>query len=264
MVVIIFILTALCSCSNVAITGRKQLNFIPNSTIMSMSFQEYSDFVKQNKVSTDPVKTQMVKRVGGRIQKGVEQYLAQTDQLHLIEGYEWEYTLIEDDQINAWVMPGGKVVVYTGLLPVAKDDTGLAVVLGHEIAHAIANHGGERMSQAMVIEVGAAAMNKAMEKREPRTREIFSTAFGISANVGVMLPFSRVQEYEADHIGLIFMAIAGYDPSKAIDFWQRMADQKEGGGSIELLSTHPTDENRIARIKQMLPEAMKYYQGQGS
>ena len=234
--VIIFILTAMCSCSNVAITGRKQLNFIPTSTMLSMSFQEYQDFISQNKVSTDPVKVQMVKKVGQRIQKGVEQYLTQTNQSHLIKNYEWEYTLIEDDQVNAWVMPGGKVVVYTGLLPVAKDDTGLAVVLGHEIAHAVANHGGERMSQSLLLEVGAAAMDKAMEEREPRTREIFSTAFGITANVGVMLPFSRVQEYEADHMGLVFMAIAGYDPSKAVEFWQRMADQNKSGGNIELLA----------------------------
>jgi len=157
------------------------------------------------------------------------------------------------------VLPGGKVVVYTGLLPITQDEAGLAVVLGHEIAHAVAEHGGERMTQALLLELGGMALDKAMEKRPEKTRQIFATAYGITGNVGLVLPFSRLQEREADRLGLIFMAMAGYDPHAAVVFWQRMAEAETGAQPPVLLSTHPSNAQRIKAIQEHMAEAMTYY-----
>jgi predicted Zn-dependent protease len=246
------------ACATAPLTGRKQLLLIPNSELNAMSFQQYSEFVSSHKLSDDKQKTAMVKDVGVRIQRAVEQYFASRGESRHLKGYKWEFNLVEDDAVNAWCMPGGKVVVYTGILPVTRDENGLAVVMGHEIAHAVANHGNERMSQGLVTQLGGLALAKALETKKEETQNLFLAAYGVGATVGVLLPYSRAQESEADHLGLIFMAMAGFNPSGAVEFWQRMA--KEGGASPpEFLSTHPSDETRIRKIREALPEAMKYY-----
>jgi predicted Zn-dependent protease len=201
----------------------------------------------------------MVKRVGSRIQKAVEEYCVNNCIQDRLAGYEWEFNLIEDPNVNAWCMPGGKVVVYTGLLPVTQTEAGLAVVVGHEIAHAFAKHGAERMTQGLVVEMGSMALSKALEERPEQTRNLFMTSYGIGSQVGILLPYSRVHESEADHLGLIFMAMAGYDPHEALTFWQRMADANKGSQPLEILSTHPANQTRIQNIKRLLPEAMQYY-----
>lgn len=245
-------------CSTVPITGRSQLNLIPASEMNSLSFQQYSDFLKTNKLSANKKDDEMVKRVGQRIQKAVETYFAQNNLSKELEGYNWEFNLVESPEINAWCMPGGKVVVYTGILPITKDENGLAVVMGHEIAHAVAQHGAERMSQGLLQQLGGVALSVAIKDKPEATQNLFITAYGVGTTVGVMLPYSRTHETEADHLGLIFMAIAGYDPNAAVDFWTRMASQS-GSKPPEFLSTHPSDETRIANIKKELPEAMSYY-----
>ena len=176
-----------------------------------------------------------------------------------LRDYEWEFNLVQNDQVNAWAMPGGKVVVYTGILPITKDETGLAVVLGHEIAHAIAEHGNERMSQQMLQQIGAVGLMVAMKDEPAQTQAIWMSVYGMGTEVGVMLPYSRTHESEADHMGLIFMAMAGYDPHEAPNFWQRMSTSKNGGSPPEILSTHPSDETRINNLNSWIPEAMKYY-----
>jgi predicted Zn-dependent protease len=254
----IFLGVLVIACATVPITGRRQLNIIPASQINSMSFQEYSDFIKNNKLSTNTQQTAMVKEVGANIQHAVERYFIQQNLPNTLNDYKWEFNLVEDSQINAWCMPGGKVVVYTGILPVTKDATGLAVVMGHEIAHAIANHGSERMSQGLIQQMGGVALEKALENKPTQTKNLFMTAFGLGTQVGVMLPFSRTQESEADHLGLIFMAMAGYDPNQSVAFWKRMAASSQGAPP-EFLSTHPSDETRIKQLESLIPEAMKYY-----
>ncbi|MHC4638421.1 MAG: M48 family metallopeptidase [Planctomycetota bacterium] len=254
----------LSSCTQVAITGRKQLNLVPDAMMNSMSFQSYSEFLEENKLSTDTAKTQMVKRVGARIQKAVEQYCAENNLSDQIAGYEWEFNLIEDEAVNAWAMPGGKTVVYTGLLQVAETESALAVVMGHEIAHAFAKHGSERMTQGLIVEFGGMALSEALANQPVKTQNLFMKSFNIGAQYGVMLPYSRVHETEADHLGLIFMAMAGYDPHEAVTFWERMAASEEAKGwTPEILSTHPSDQTRINNIKKIIPEAMGYYQKQG-
>jgi predicted Zn-dependent protease len=243
----------------VPLTGRRQLNILPDATVLSMSFQEYDSFMKANKLSADARQTAMVKRVGKRIEGAVENYFAQQGMTRELSGYQWEFNLVDSKEMNAWCMPGGKVVVYTGILPVTKDETGLAVVMGHEIAHAVAKHGNERMSQQLVAQMGGVALSKALEEKPEKTRELWTAAFGLGSQVGVLLPFSRLQETEADRLGLTFMAMAGYDPHKAVDFWKRMASQQEGAAPPEFLSTHPSDETRIQKLNELVPEAMKYY-----
>ena len=266
---IVFILSALlimplASCSQVALTGRKQLNLIPAQLINSMSFSNYSQFLSENKLSNDVQQSEMVKRVGPGIQRSVEQYCAQNGMSDILAGYQWEFNLVEDDQINAWCMPGGKVVIYTGLMKVARDETGLAVVMGHEIAHAVAKHGGERMTQGLLVEVGAQSLAIALEEKPAQTQELFMKSYGLGTEIGVLLPYSRVHEKEADHMGLIFMAMAGYNPNEAVNFWQRMAEAGKDKGYVpEILSTHPADATRIRNIQNFLPEAMKYYKPAG-
>ncbi len=248
------------SCSSVPVTGRRQLNLIPGGTMLSLSSQEYGDFLKGNKVvSGDDKQTQLVKKVGLKIQHAVEAYFQQNNLSDQLAGYNWEFNLVESKDVNAWCMPGGKVVVYTGILPVTQTEAGLAVVLGHEIAHAVAQHGNERMSQGLLAQFGGMALSQVLAEKPEETKQLYMTAFGLGAQFGVLLPFSRTQESEADHLGLIFMAMAGYDPNEAVTFWQRMAAQKKGEAPPEFMSTHPADETRIADIKQELQVAMKYY-----
>ena len=246
------------SCSTVPLTGRSQLNLIPANEMLSLSYQQYGQFLNENKVSNDAKNTAMVKRVGTNIQHAVEEYLAQNNLSNRLEGYKWEFNLVEDEQVNAWCMPGGKVVVYTGILPVTKNEIGLAVVLGHEIAHAIAEHGNERMSQGLIQQLGGAALSVALRDKPQLTQDLFLTAYGVGSTVGI-LAYSRTQESEADHLGLIFMAMAGYNPGEAVNFWQRMAEINKGQKPPEFLSTHPSDETRINDIKKWLPDALKYY-----
>lgn len=245
-------------CSTVPITGRSQLSLISASEMNAMSFQQYDQFLQENKLSSSKPDIDMVKRVGVNIQKAVETYFKQNDLTKELAGYQWEFNLVESNEVNAWCMPGGKVVVYTGILPLTKDETGLAVVMGHEIAHAIAQHGGERMSQGLLQQLGGVALSVALKDKPQETQNLFMTAYGVGTTVGVILPFSRTQESEADRLGLIFMSMAGYNPNYAVDFWTRMS-QMGGQKSPEFLSTHPSDQTRIADIKKELPEALKYY-----
>ena len=259
LVVLCGLLLLLSGCSEVAITGRKQFNIVPDSMMNSMAFQSYGEFISQSKLSKDFSKTQMVKRVGGRIQKAVEQYCTQNGISDRLQGYQWEFNLIEDDSLNAWAMPGGKMVVYTGLLEVTRTEAGLATVMGHEIAHAFAKHGAERMTQGLIVEMGGMALSKALTNKPAQTQNLFKQSYGIGTQLGVLLPFSRVHESEADHLGLIFMAMAGYNPEEAVAFWQRMSAAKKGAQPPEFLSTHPADATRIRNIQSLIPKAMQYY-----
>jgi predicted Zn-dependent protease len=250
------------SCSTVPVTGRQQLSLISSSEMLSMSDQQYADFLKANKVvPAGDNRTAMVKNVGRKIQSAVEQYFRQNNLS--LSGYSWEFNLVDNKEANAWCMPGGKVVVYTGILPLTSNEVGLAVVLGHEIAHAVAGHGDERMSQALLAQLGGAALSQALSEKPQETQQLWMTVFGVGVQYGALLPFSRVQESEADHLGLIFMAMAGYDPNEALSFWQRMTEQNKGQAPPEFMSTHPSDESRIAKIREELPEALRYYKKSG-
>ncbi|NNG28104.1 MAG: M48 family metallopeptidase [Ignavibacteriaceae bacterium] len=246
------------SCSTVPLTGRSQLNLIPNSEMLAMSFQQYGQFLNENPLSNNQANVDMVRRVGLNIQIAVEEYMAQNNLSENLEGYSWEFNLVESDQVNAWCMPGGKVVVYTGILPITQDEEGLAVVMGHEIAHALAEHGNERMSQQLLQQAGAIGLMVAMKDEPVQTQALWMTVYGVGTTVAVMLPYSRTHESEADHLGLIFMAMAGYDPQDAPKFWERMAAGK-GGEPPEFLSTHPSSQTRIDNLNSWMPEAMQYY-----
>ena len=251
----------LAACATVPLTERRSLHIVSDSELLTMSVDEYSKTLKESKLSNDPQKVQMVKRVGERIAQATAELLKEKGLESEIQNYHWEFNLIDDPKVvNAWCMPGGKVAVYTGILPVAGNETGLAVVMGHEIAHAVAKHGNERMSQGLLAQLGGVGLSVALGTNASLTKDIFMQAYGAAAQVGVLLPYSRLQESEADHIGLILMAKAGYDPREAIPFWERM--NKEGGSRPpEFLSTHPAPESRIDNIKALIPEAMRYYRG---
>ena len=249
------------SCSTVPLTGRRQLSLIPESEMISMGFSSYSDFMKENTVSTDRTNTALVKEVGKNISDAVVKYFSDNNMSASLNGYQWEFNLIDDATPNAWCMPGGKIVVYTGILPYTKDADGLAVVISHEIAHAVARHGNERMSQGLITQLGGIALSEALKSKPEQTQMLFGAAFGLGAQYGVMLPYSRAHELEADRLGLIFMAMAGYDPQAAVAFWERMAAM--GGQSPpEFLSTHPADATRIQKIKEVMPEALSHYKKQ--
>jgi predicted Zn-dependent protease len=247
------------SCRSVPLTGRSQLNIIPDSEMLSMSFQQYDEFIKTNKLSADVNNTNMVKRIGFNVQNAVQRYFAENKMSDRLKGYNWEFNLIESEEVNAWCMPGGKVVVYTGILPLTQDEAGLAVVMGHEIAHAIAEHGNERMSQILLTQLGGLALSEALSSEPQQTQDLWLGVYGLGAQVGVLLPYSRTHESEADRLGLIFMAMAGYNPNVAVNFWERMAAMKQGQAPPEFLSTHPSDKTRIEDIKKNLPEALKYF-----
>lgn len=255
-----FSLTLLVSCAIVPITGRRQLSLVSMGELTSMSATQYTQLMQQSKINPDKATTAMVRKVGAKIAAAAEQFLRDNGMENEISNYHWEFNVIADTAtVNAFCMPGGKVAVYTGILPLTKNETGLAVVMGHEVAHAIANHGGERMSQLLIQQLGGQTLALAMQNKPEATRALALEAYGIGSQLGVMLPYSRLHESEADHIGLIIMARAGYDPREAIPFWERMS-QLGGQKPPELLSTHPADETRINAIKQELPEALKYYQ----
>jgi predicted Zn-dependent protease len=248
------------SCSRNAITGRNQLQLLPESELQSMAKTEYQTFLSQNKIVSSSVSkdAEMVKRVGNRIAKAITEYYTAENKGDLLQGYQWEFNLVDSKDVNAWCMPGGKVVVYTGILPVTQNEAALAVVMGHEIAHAIAQHGNERMGQGLLAE-GLGTVGSVLTSGNPTVNNIFNAVYAPGAQIGVLLPNSRKQELEADQYGLIFAAMAGYNPNEAVPFWERMA--KAGGGQKppEFLSTHPSDETRIAKVKRYAEDAMKYY-----
>jgi predicted Zn-dependent protease len=246
------------SCTHNAITGRNQLSLVSESQVQSLALDQYKQFLSENKVISPPNKdAEMVTRVGSRIANSITEYYKEKGLANELQGYKWEFNLVESKEVNAWCMPGGKVVVYTGILPVTQNEDALAIVLGHEITHAVAGHGRERMSEAMVAEGIQIAGNVALSNN-PQTVNIFNAVYGPGAQVGVLLPNSRKQELEADHYGLIFAAMAGYNPQEAIPFWQRMA--KLGGDNPPaFLSDHPADEERIKKLQELMPEALKYY-----
>lgn len=258
---IIFSLFAvlLYACTRVAVTGRQQLNLVPNSEIIPMAIQQYDSVIRTADLSDNQRQTAMVKTVGTRIQRAVERYMAEHNASDQLAGFQWEFNLIDDPKtVNAWCMPGGKVAFYSGIMPICEDEAGVAVVMGHEVAHAVANHGRERMSQALIANGLLGTLGSALGQNPTLTKQLFFQAVGVGTQLG-MLKFSRQHESEADRIGLIFMAIAGYDPHEAPRFWERM--QKQGGGAEppEWLSTHPSHGSRIKDLEQEIPEAMKYY-----
>jgi len=249
------------ACQKNSITGRKQLLLVPESELQQMSTQQYQQFLSENKVvpSSASRDAEMVKRVGNRIANAITAFYTKQGKPELLNGYKWEFNLVDSKEVNAWCMPGGKVVVYSGLLPVTQTEGSLAVVMGHEITHALAQHGNERMSEGLIQQLGGVALSVAVSSQPAQTQQLFMEAYGIGSTVGVMLPFSRKQELEADRYGLIFSAIAGYNPHEAIPFWERMAKMNTGEKPPEILSTHPSDETRIAKVKEYVNEAMKYY-----
>lgn len=262
LVLLIFVPFIIESCQKVPITGRRQLKLLPESQLVGMSLTSYSQFLNENKskVMTSGPEVTQVNRVGKDIQYAVIKMLGPTKFNKVLKDFRWEYNVVDDPQANAWCMPGGKVVVYTGILKHTKDDDGLAVVMGHEIAHAIGRHGNERMSQGLLAQAGLIGLDVALaQKTSDEKRALLMQAAGIGTQVGVMLPFSRAHESEADEMGLIFAAAAGYDPRAAVGFWQRMA-AGGGAGVPEFLSTHPGHKTRISNIQtKYLPKAMKYY-----
>jgi predicted Zn-dependent protease len=253
----LIILLFLAGCTENLVTGRKQLSLVSESELQAMAKSEYQAFLNQSKVLNNR-DADMVHRVGSRIASAIRSFYNQKGQPSILEGYDWEFKLVDNPEINAWCMPGGKVVVYTGLLPVTKNETGLAIVLGHEITHAIAQHGSERMSQGLLQQLGGSVLSFALANKPQETQNLFMTAYGVGSTVGAILPFSRKEETEADEYGLYFAAMAGYNPQEAIPFWERMA---AAGGSKppEFLSSHPSDASRIAKMKQFMPQALRYY-----
>jgi predicted Zn-dependent protease len=253
------------SCTKNPITGRSQANLVSEAEVNSMAETQYRQFLSTNKVvsSSGNRDAEMVKRVGQRVSKAVEAYFRQQGQAQLLEGYKWEYNLVESAEVNAWCMPGGKIVVYTGLLPITQNEAALAAVMGHEVAHAVLNHGRERMSQEMINQGLGSALSVALANKSAATQNVFLTAFGLGSQVGVLLPFSRKHELEADHYGLLFAAMAGYNPQEAINLWERMEKASSGSKPPEFLSTHPSEGNRIEQLKKYMPEALKYYKPMG-
>jgi predicted Zn-dependent protease len=256
---IVLLVLFVARCTTVPVTGRKQLSLISNDEILPLSYNNYKAVLDTSKRSSNREWEAMVKRCGVRIQKAVEEYMAQNNLSSALQGYSWEFNLIDADIVNAWCMPGGKVAFYTGIMPVCRDEKGVAVVMGHEVAHAIANHGRERMSQGLVQQMGGVALQVALADKPAETQQLYQTAFGVATTVGGILPFSRLHESEADRMGLIFMAMAGYDPAEAPKFWERMAALSAGQEPPEFISTHPSNTRRIEELNALIPEAMKYY-----
>lgn len=245
----------LLACSTNPFTGEKNLNFVSNSSIFPTSFAQYDQFLKENKVVKGTPEANKVVTVGQKIKAAAEKYLNSIGQKDYLNGYQWEYNLVQDPAVNAWCMPGGKIVVYTGILPITKDDAGLATVMGHEVAHALANHGAQRMSASTLQQLGAAGVAVATSGKTAEAQALYQQAYGVTTQYGAMLPFSRSHENEADEIGLTLMAIAGYNPDQAVEFWQRMEASSGGSAPPEFMSTHPSGATRIAHIKSLLPKA---------
>ena len=246
-------------CATVPITGRSQLSLIPNSQVLPMSFDQFTQVKNSSKIITTGSQAAMVQRCGVKIQQAVEQYFKEQNLSDQLNDFQWEYILIDEDVVNAWAMPGGKVAFYTGILPVTKDETGLAVVMGHEIAHIVANHGRERISQTLAAQTGLSlAAIAAGEGGASLTGNMILQAAGATTSLG-LLKFSRTHEKEADKLGIYFMAMAGYNPEEAVSFWERMSSNSGGQAPPEFLSTHPSYGTRMDELKKNMPKAMEYY-----
>jgi predicted Zn-dependent protease len=245
------------SCSSVPITGRKRVNFVSDSKILPVSFAQYKGFLEENKLSKNKRMTNQVKEVGKNISIAVDRFMRANNMILEADSYEWDFNLIEDEKVNAWCMPGGKVVFYTGIMPICLNEDGLAAVMGHEIAHAFAKHGQERMSQGQLQQISNEAFALGTAKKSKKAQQIWNTTFGIGTGLG-MLKFSRVHEQEADRLGLIFMIMAGYDGAEAAKVWTRMSSLSKGTSQPEILSTHPSNSSRIQDLKNYLPIAKKY------
>ena len=251
----------LIACSKNPLSGKSQLTLLPESELQSMATTEYQQFLSTNRVvsGSNNRDAEMVRRVGQRITRAVEAYYAERGMSDKLAGYKWEYNLVDDKAVNAWCMPGGKIVVYTGLLPVTQNEAALAAVMGHEVSHALLQHGNQRMSQGLLQQLGGVALSVAVANKPAETQNLFLGAYGAGTQVGVLLPFSRSHELEADRYGLIWTAMAGYNPQEAVALWERMEKAGSGQNPPEFLSTHPTEGRRINELKKYMPEAMKYY-----
>lgn len=243
------------ACATNPFTGKSTLALVPDSQILPSAFAQYDTFLKENKVIKGTADAQRVANVGMKIKSAAERWLNANGYAGYLKDYKWEYNLVDSKEVNAWCMPGGKIVFYTGILPITKDDAGMAVVMGHEVSHALLNHGQQRMSADVLTQLGAAGVGAAVGSKSEQTQAIAMQAYGVGAQYGVALPFSRSNESEADKVGLTLMAIAGYDPSVAVAFWERMAAKSGGQAPVEFMSTHPSDATRIANIKALIPEA---------
>ncbi|PKA99517.1 peptidase M48-like protein [Flavobacteriaceae bacterium MAR_2009_75] len=249
----IAIFIGVAACKTNPFTGKKVLNFYPNSQVFPMAFAQYDEFLSSNNVIENSSEAKMITKVGQRISSAAERWLTANGYAGYLKDYKWEYNLVKDETVNAWCMPGGKIVFYTGILPITQTETGVAVVMGHEVAHALADHGAQRMSAGTLQQIGAVAGNVAIQ--DPQKRNIFNQAYGVGSQVGLMLPFSRGHETEADRIGLQIMAIAGYDPAEAAELWKRMKANSGGQAPPEFLSTHPSNDTRINNLTEWAPMA---------
>lgn len=248
------------SCATVPLSGRRQLSIVPSSQIHPMSFQAYEQVLDTSRLSNNQEWTSMVKSSGRKVSRAVEEYMREIGEEDNIEGFQWEFNLLAEDIINAWAMPGGKVAFYEGIMPIAQNETGVAVVMGHEIAHAVARHGAERMSQGLIQQGLGATLQAALSSQPQQTMQLAMAAFGVGSQLLVQLPYSREHESEADRLGLIFMAKAGYDPRVAPAFWERMQAEAKGPRPPELLSTHPHPDSRIRKLRKYMDEAVAVYQ----
>lgn len=253
--IMVFAVLALAGCKTNPFTGEKNLNFVSNQQLFPMAFQQYDQFLAENNVVTGTSEANMVKNVGQKIVVAAERFLNANGHQGYLNDFQWEFNLVKDEAVNAWAMPGGKIVFYTGILPIAQTETGIATVMAHEVAHALADHGAQRMSAGQLQQLAGVAGSVALSGRSEQTQQIFAQAYGLGSQLGVMLPFSRSHETEADRIGLTLMAIAGYNPDEAANLWRRMAAQAGGDGPPEFLSTHPASSTRIANLTKWAPEA---------
>lgn len=243
------------SCATNPFTGKNTLALVSNSEILPSAFQQYNQFLTENKVISGTAEANKVVSVGTKIKVAAEKWLNANGQQGYLKDYQWEYKLVESKEVNAWCMPGGKIVVYSGILPITKNDAGLATVLGHEVSHALANHGQQRMSAGLLQQLGGAGVAIATGGKSAETQQLAMTAYGAATQFGGLLPFSRSHESEADKIGLTLMAIAGYNPEEAIVFWSRMSAASGGNAPPEFMSTHPSDATRIANLRALIPSA---------
>ncbi len=251
---IMIVLFIVHSCSTVPVTGRKRVNFMSDSQVLPMAFAQYEGFLAENKLSTDVAKTNQIKAIGKRISKVVDKFMRLNDMSAEADAYRWEFNLVEDKTVNAWCMPGGKVVFYTGILPICANEDGIAAVMGHEVAHAFAKHGQERMSQGMLQQLGGVAVALGTANQPEKTRQMWYMAYGVGSQLG-MLKYSRKHEEEADKLGLVFMIMAGYNPKEAVNVWVRMKENSNGQQPPEFLSTHPSHDSRIQFLTDFIPEA---------
>jgi predicted Zn-dependent protease len=254
-VLLVFFVVFLIQCTTVPITGRKQFNIVSDDTVLPASFAQYKGFLEENKLSQDAAATAQIKEIGANVSKAVDRFMRNNGMIKEADSYQWEFNLVEDETVNAWCLPGGKVVFYTGILPICKNEDGIAAVMGHEVAHAFAKHGQERMSQGQLQALGGLAV--AYGTRNDENAAIWNAAYGLGTQVGVMLPFSRKHETEADKLGLVFMIMAGYNGEEAAEVWVRMSQRSGGKKPPQFLSTHPSNESRIQTLRAYLPEAKR-------